>query len=102
MGNREAEAITLDTTSKVYRKQLAQALSIGELHMAESKAAFLQKLCDELHFNPQKAAEIHEGNLLYVILVMFTISWNFATCNARNLNTLTFEVIFMESIFLRM
>ncbi|KAF5727299.1 hypothetical protein HS088_TW22G00992 [Tripterygium wilfordii] len=60
LGKREAEAITLDVTSKVYRKRLAQAVSGGDLEAADSKAAFLQKLCDELHFDPQKASEVHE------------------------------------------
>ncbi|KAK4274891.1 hypothetical protein QN277_018054 [Acacia crassicarpa] len=60
LGKREAQAITLDVTSKVYRKQLAQAVSGGDLQMADSKAMFLQNLCDELHFDPQKASEIHE------------------------------------------
>lgn len=61
LGKREAEAITLDVTSKVYRKRLAQAVTSGDLEMADSKAAFLQNLCDELHFDPQKASAIHEG-----------------------------------------
>lgn len=61
LGKREAEAISLDITSKVYRKRLAQAAAEGELEMADSKAAFLQNLCDELHFDPQKASELHEG-----------------------------------------
>ncbi|XP_028768886.1 protein TIC110, chloroplastic [Neltuma alba] len=60
LGKREAEAITLDVTSKVYRKRLSQAVSGGDLEMADSKATFLQNLCDELHFDPQKASEIHE------------------------------------------
>ncbi|KAK7300831.1 hypothetical protein RJT34_11682 [Clitoria ternatea] len=60
LGKREAEAISLDVTSKVYRKRLAQAVSDGALEMADSKAAFLQNLCDELHFDPQKASELHE------------------------------------------
>ncbi|RZC26378.1 protein TIC110, chloroplastic-like [Glycine soja] len=60
LGKREAEAISLDVTSKVYRKRLAQAAADGELEMADSKAAFLQNLCDELHFDPQKASELHE------------------------------------------
>jgi len=51
----------LDITSKIYRKRLSQALSSGDLEAAPSKAAFLQNLCDELHFDPQKASEIHEG-----------------------------------------
>lgn len=61
LGKREAEAISLDVTSKVYRKRLSQAVSGGELEMADSKAAFLQNLCDELHFDPTKASELHEG-----------------------------------------
>ncbi|KAL1308418.1 hypothetical protein AAHE18_17G104300 [Arachis hypogaea] len=60
LGKREAEAISLDVTSKVYRKRLAQSVTDGELEMADSKAAFLQKLCDELHFDPEKAGELHE------------------------------------------
>ncbi|KAL9316482.1 hypothetical protein ACSQ67_017483 [Phaseolus vulgaris] len=60
LGKREAEAISLDITSKVYRKQLSQAAADGELDMADSKAAFLQNLCDQLHFDPQKASELHE------------------------------------------
>ena len=63
LGKREAETITLDVTSKVYRKRLAQAVTGGDLEMADSKAAFLQNLCDDLHFDPQKASEIHEGNI---------------------------------------
>ncbi|KAF8397006.1 hypothetical protein HHK36_018644 [Tetracentron sinense] len=63
LGKREAEAIMLDVTSKVYRKRLSQAVSSGDLEAANSKAAFLQNICDELHFNPQKASEIHEVEL---------------------------------------
>ncbi|KAF3454828.1 hypothetical protein FNV43_RR05276 [Rhamnella rubrinervis] len=60
LGKREAETIVLDVTSKVYRKRLAQAVTGGDLEAADSKAAFLQNLCDDLHFDPQKASEIHE------------------------------------------
>ncbi|PKA59631.1 Protein TIC110, chloroplastic [Apostasia shenzhenica] len=60
LGNREADAILLDITSKVYRRRLSQAVSSGDLGAAPSKASFLQNLCDELHFDPQKASEIHE------------------------------------------
>ncbi|KAK9271698.1 hypothetical protein L1049_002061 [Liquidambar formosana] len=60
LGKREAETIMLDVTSKVYRKRLAQAVSSGDLETADSKAAHLQNICDELHFDPQKASEIHE------------------------------------------
>jgi hypothetical protein len=96
LGIREAEEITIDVTSKVYRKHLAKAFSGGELEMADSKAALLQNLCDELHFDPQKACKIHEGNLLYIFLVMFTVSWNFTTCSAKIPNTLSSEVIFIS------
>jgi hypothetical protein len=96
LGIREAEEIIIDVTSKVYRKHLAKAFSGGELEMADSKAAFLQNLCDELHFDPQKACKIHEGNLLYIFLVMFTVSWKFITCSAKILNTLSSEVIFIS------
>ncbi|KAM6578407.1 hypothetical protein CsatB_030244 [Cannabis sativa] len=60
LGKREAEVVVLDVTSKAYRKRLSQSVTGGELEAADSKAAFLQKLCDELHFDPQKASEIHE------------------------------------------
>lgn len=60
LGKREAESIMLDVTSKVYRKRLAQSVSAGHLEAAESKAAFLQNLCEELYFDAQKAVEIHE------------------------------------------
>ncbi|RAL43348.1 unnamed protein product [Cuscuta campestris] len=60
LGKREAGAITLDVTSKVYRKRLAQAVRTGDLAAADSKAVYLQNLCEELRFDPQKASEIHE------------------------------------------
>ncbi|KAK9229964.1 hypothetical protein WN944_022931 [Citrus x changshan-huyou] len=60
LGKRESEAIIVDVTSKVYRKRLGQAVSGGALEAADSKASFLQSLCEELHFDPQKASEIHE------------------------------------------
>ncbi|XP_043703542.1 protein TIC110, chloroplastic [Telopea speciosissima] len=59
LGKREAEAIMVEVTSKIYRRRLAQSVSSGDLEAADSKAAFLQNLCDELHFDPQKASEIH-------------------------------------------
>lgn len=60
LGKRETEGIMLDVTSKAYRKRLAQSVSGGDLEAADSKAAFLQNICDELHFDPKKASEIHE------------------------------------------
>ncbi|WCJ34963.1 translocon at the inner envelope membrane of chloroplasts 110 [Euphorbia peplus] len=60
LGKREAEAISVDVTSKAYRKRLSQAVTSGDLGAADSKAAFLQNLCEELHFDAQKATEIHK------------------------------------------
>ncbi|XP_050368674.1 protein TIC110, chloroplastic [Argentina anserina] len=60
LGNRESEAIVLEVTSKVYRKRLSEAVTGGDLEAADSKAAFLQSICEELHFDPQKASAIHE------------------------------------------
>ncbi|KAJ0970018.1 hypothetical protein J5N97_022895 [Dioscorea zingiberensis] len=65
LGNREAKAIMVDITSKVYRRRLSQAFSGGELDAAPSKASFLQNICDALHFDPHKASEIHEGTRIY-------------------------------------
>ncbi|KAM1099304.1 hypothetical protein TB2_005799 [Malus domestica] len=60
LGKREAESIVLDVTSKVYRKRLSQSVTSGDLEAADSKAAFLQNICEELHFDPQRAIQIHE------------------------------------------
>ncbi|GFP97345.1 protein tic110 chloroplastic [Phtheirospermum japonicum] len=60
LGRREAESIAVEVTSLVYRKRLQQAVSSGDLMNADSKAAYLQNLCEELHFDPGKAIEIHE------------------------------------------
>ncbi|KAM1553063.1 hypothetical protein PS1_005832 [Malus domestica] len=60
LGKREAESIVLDVTSKVYRKRLSQSVTSGDLEAADSKAAFLQNICEELHFDPQRASQIHE------------------------------------------
>ncbi|XP_075519708.1 LOW QUALITY PROTEIN: protein TIC110, chloroplastic-like [Primulina tabacum] len=60
LGRREAESIAMEVTSQVYRKRLQQAVSSGTLAAAASKAAYLQNLCEELHFDPHKAVEIHE------------------------------------------
>ncbi|KAL3530956.1 hypothetical protein ACH5RR_010278 [Cinchona calisaya] len=60
LGRQEAESIALEVTAKVYRKQLAQAVTSGELAAADSKAAYLQNLCEELYFDAEKAVEIHE------------------------------------------
>lgn len=74
LGKREAETIVLDVTSKVYRKRLAQAVTGGDLDMADSKAAFLQNICEELHFDPQKASEIHEGSYAVIPVICMLMS----------------------------
>ncbi|CAI9107113.1 OLC1v1006401C1 [Oldenlandia corymbosa var. corymbosa] len=60
LGKREAESIVLEVTAKKYRERLAQAVTSGELAAADSKAAYLQSLCEELNFDAEKAVEIHE------------------------------------------
>lgn len=60
LGKREAESIAIDVTSKVYRKRLGESVTGGALAAADSKAAFLQNLCEQLHFDTEKAIEIHE------------------------------------------
>ncbi|PIN19551.1 hypothetical protein CDL12_07782 [Handroanthus impetiginosus] len=60
LGRRESESISLEVTSQVYRRRLQQAVSSGDLINADSKAAYLQNLCEELQFDPEKATEIHE------------------------------------------
>lgn len=64
LGKREAEAIMLDITSTLYRKRLAKSFNT-ELADAPSKAAFLQNLCEELHFDPENASKIHEGTCFF-------------------------------------
>nr|GEU61351.1 protein TIC110, chloroplastic [Tanacetum cinerariifolium] len=60
LGKREAESIAIDVTAKVYRKRLGESVTGGVLEAADSKAAFLQNLCEQLHFDTEKAVEIHE------------------------------------------
>lgn len=60
LGTRETEQIMLEITTKVYRRRLSQVVSGGDLEAAPSKAVFLQNLCNELRFDPQKASEVHE------------------------------------------
>ncbi|KAK1365022.1 hypothetical protein POM88_040583 [Heracleum sosnowskyi] len=71
LGKREAESITADITSKVYREQLAQFITAGELETSESKAVFLQNLCEQLHFDAQKASEIHADSIMEFVYDIF-------------------------------
>ncbi|XP_072984066.1 protein TIC110, chloroplastic isoform X1 [Typha latifolia] len=59
LGKRETESIMLDITSTVYRKRLSKVFN-SDLEAAPSKAAFLQNLCEELHFDPENASKMHE------------------------------------------
>ncbi|XP_078435270.1 translocon at the inner envelope membrane of chloroplasts 110 [Wolffia australiana] len=59
LGKREVETIMVEVTSKAYKKRLSQAVTSGSLEAASSKAALLQTLCDDLHFDPLRASEIH-------------------------------------------
>eukprot|EP00897_Mesotaenium_endlicherianum_P003286 jgi/Mesen1/2986/ME000176S02024 len=60
LGTKEGEAINAEVTRKVYRAQLAQAFTSGDLERAASKASFLEELCDNLCFDPDQAAQVHE------------------------------------------
>eukprot|EP00898_Chlorokybus_atmophyticus_P004586 jgi/Chlat1/5128/Chrsp33S08967 len=61
LGNKEAEAVTLETTARVYRKFLRDAAQPeGTLDTASSPAEFLEELCDKLRFAPESAAKVHE------------------------------------------
>ena len=70
MGKREAEDIMAEVTAKIYRRMLAKAVQSGDLDAAPSKAMFLQNLCDTLQFDPAKASEVHEGNILSLHVFM--------------------------------
>ncbi|KAG8371546.1 hypothetical protein BUALT_Bualt13G0099100 [Buddleja alternifolia] len=60
LGRRESESIGLEVTSQAYRRRLQKAVSSGDLAAADSKAAYLQNLCEELHLDPERAVQIHE------------------------------------------
>ena len=62
MGNKEAEDVVIDVTTKVYREQLRDAVKSGALDDAESPAAVLQKICEALQFPPEIAAEVNKEN----------------------------------------
>ena len=62
MGNKEAEEIVLDVTTKRYRELLRDAVKSGELDKAESPAKVLQSICEKLQFPPEVAAEVNKEN----------------------------------------
>ncbi|XP_026418125.1 protein TIC110, chloroplastic-like [Papaver somniferum] len=56
----EADSIKLEVTTEFYHLTLFQAVASGALDAADSKAAFLQNLREDLYFNPDKATEVHK------------------------------------------
>ena len=62
LGNKEAEGVVLDVTTKVYREQLREAVKSGALDNAESPAAVLQSICEKLQFPPEVAADVNKEN----------------------------------------
>ena len=76
LGTKEADAVELAITSTVYRQFLANAVTSGELEAAESKAAYLEDLCDNLNLDPEEAFKIHEGNFILLLFsVIFPHPW---------------------------
>jgi hypothetical protein len=65
MGNKEAEALTLEVTARVYRRRLRAAVQDGSLEGAASKAEFLQELCDDIRLEPDEATRINEGKRIF-------------------------------------
>ena len=62
LGNKEADAITLEATTKAYRLSLRDAVKSGKLESAESPAKVLQSMCEALQFPPEVAESIHSEN----------------------------------------
>jgi len=56
MGTKEAEQIVLDVTTKVYRRQLFDAVKSGALDGAASPASVLQSICEKLQLAPEAGA----------------------------------------------
>jgi len=62
LGNKEADAITLEATTKAYRLALRDAVKSGKLESSESPAKVLQAMCEALQFPPEVAESIHSEN----------------------------------------
>ena len=62
LGNKEADAITLEATTKAYRLSLRDAVKSGKLESTESPAKVLQSMCEALQFPPEVAESIHSEN----------------------------------------
>ncbi|GAQ87464.1 chloroplast inner envelope translocon protein [Klebsormidium nitens] len=60
LGNKEADALTMEVTARVYRRRLRAAVQDGTLEGAASKAEFLEELCDDIRLDPDQAFKINE------------------------------------------
>jgi Chloroplast envelope transporter len=72
LGKHEAEAILLEIKSNVYKRRLSKVFN-NELATAPSKAAFLQNLCEGLHFNPENASKLHEGTYCHFLACYYLL-----------------------------
>eukprot|EP00216_Chloropicon_sp_CCMP2111_P004080 CAMPEP_0198246818 /NCGR_PEP_ID=MMETSP1446-20131203/46166_1 /TAXON_ID=1461542 ORGANISM="Unidentified sp, Strain CCMP2111" /NCGR_SAMPLE_ID=MMETSP1446 /ASSEMBLY_ACC=CAM_ASM_001112 /LENGTH=966 /DNA_ID=CAMNT_0043931141 /DNA_START=214 /DNA_END=3114 /DNA_ORIENTATION=+ len=59
MGNKEADGVKHAVTGKAYRRMLAAAYKDGTLEKEESKAGWLQRLCERLDFDPEEAMAVN-------------------------------------------
>eukprot|EP00213_Chloropicon_mariensis_P007055 CAMPEP_0197476304 /NCGR_PEP_ID=MMETSP1309-20131121/7614_1 /TAXON_ID=464262 /ORGANISM="Genus nov. species nov., Strain RCC998" /LENGTH=1060 /DNA_ID=CAMNT_0043016527 /DNA_START=245 /DNA_END=3427 /DNA_ORIENTATION=+ len=59
MGNKEAANVKHAIASKAYRKMLAAAYRDGTLEAQESKATWLQQLCEKISFDAEEAMEVN-------------------------------------------
>mmetsp|Transcript_6027 Transcript_6027/g.21599 ORF Transcript_6027/g.21599 Transcript_6027/m.21599 type:complete len:1048 (-) Transcript_6027:701-3844(-) len=59
MGTKEAAAVKHSISSKAYRRMLAAAYRDGTLEAQESKASWLQQLCEKISFDAEEAMEVN-------------------------------------------
>ncbi|QDZ24024.1 chloroplast envelope inner membrane translocon protein TIC110 [Chloropicon primus] len=59
MGNKEAATVKHAISSKAYRRMLAAAYRDGTLEAQESKASWLQQLCEKISFDAEEAMEVN-------------------------------------------
>merc|ERR1719235_1779177 len=59
MGTKEAAAVNHSISSKAYRRMLAAAYRDGTLEAQESKASWLQQLCEKISFDAEEAMEVN-------------------------------------------
>ncbi|KAK9829243.1 hypothetical protein WJX72_004725 [[Myrmecia] bisecta] len=61
LGQKEANEIVGEITSKAYRQLLREEVTSGRLDAAPSKAAVLEQLCEKLRFSPEAAGALHKN-----------------------------------------